>query len=113
MADLSALLSMIPVKDIAKQLGIPEGVAEVAVEQVLPGLVGGLAANAQDKGGAASLEKALVKHKDDAHDSVADIDTDDGQKIVKNVFGANTDKVAAKLAGAALAGERFGATVRE
>ena len=47
MADLDALLDAIPVGDIAKQLGISDDVAEAAVKQVLPGLVGGLAANAQ------------------------------------------------------------------
>jgi hypothetical protein len=88
---------MVPVDDIAKQLGIPEDVANAAVKQVLPGLIGGLAANASTSAGSASLEKALTKHTTTPK-KVADIDTTDGEKIVKNVFGANTDKVAAKLA---------------
>lgn len=98
MADLNALLDLIPVGDIAKQLGIPEEVAETAVKQVLPGLVGGLAANAADKGGAASLEKALVKHQGTAPHKVADIDTADGEKIVNNVFGVKKTEVAAAVA---------------
>ena len=58
MADLNALLDQIPVGDIAKQLGIDEDVAEAAVKQVLPGLVGGLAANAKrDDKSAETLEQ--------------------------------------------------------
>jgi len=97
MTDLNAVLDMVPVGDIAKKLGIPEDVATAAVKQVLPGLIGGLAANASTSSGSASLEKALTKHAA-APKSVDDIDTADGAKIVKHVFGDNTDKVAAKLA---------------
>lgn len=99
MTDLNEVLKQVPVDDIAKQLGIPDDVAEAAVKQVLPGLLGGLAANASTSAGSASLEKALSSHTT-APKSLADVDTSDGEKIVKNVFGANTDKVAAKLADA-------------
>jgi hypothetical protein len=97
MTDLNAVLQMVPVDDIAKQLGIPTDVADAAVRQVLPGLLGGLAANASTAAGSASLEKALSNHTSTPK-KVSEIDTEDGAKIVKNVFGANTDKVAAKLA---------------
>jgi hypothetical protein len=109
MADLNALLDQIPVGDIAKKLGIDESVAEAAVKQVLPGLVSGLAANAKDPKGAASIEKALNKHGTKGikgKPKVAEIDTADGEKIVKNVFGANTDKVATKLAAGASLGTK-------
>jgi len=99
MTDLSAVLNMVPVGDIATKLGIPEDVAEAAVKQVLPGLVGGLAANASTASGSASLEKALSKHVDAATD-VDSIDTADGAKIVSNIFGPNQDAVASKLAAA-------------
>jgi hypothetical protein len=99
MTDLSAVLNMVPVADIAKKLGIPEDVADAAVKQVLPGLVGGLAANASTASGSASLEKALSNHVDASTD-VDSIDTDDGAKIVKNIFGSNQDAVASKLAAA-------------
>ena len=99
MTDLNEVLQQVPIDDIAKQLGIPEDVANAAVKQVLPGLIGGLAANASTSAGSASLEKALSSHTT-APKSLADVDTTDGEKIVKNVFGANTDKVAAKLADA-------------
>lgn len=58
MPQFDGLLAMIPVGDIAKQLGIDESVAELAVQQVLPALVSGMAANAKDEAGAKSLEKA-------------------------------------------------------
>jgi hypothetical protein len=98
MAQYDDLLSQIPIGDIARQLGIDEDVAEDAVKQVLPGLVGGLKANA-DEGGQASLEKALQKHQGAKLRGVADVDTADGEKIVKHVFGDKEDAVAAKLAG--------------
>lgn len=98
MADLDALLDAIPVGDIAKQLGINEDVAEAAVKQVLPGLVGGLAANAKrDDKSATMLHNTLDHHRGVAK-SVKDIDTEDGKKIVKNVFGSNEDAVVSKLA---------------
>jgi len=97
MTDLNEVLDMVPVGDIAKKLGIPDDVAEAAVKQVLPGLIGGLAANASTSSGSAALEKALSSHTSTPK-SVDDIDTQDGAKIVKHVFGDNTDKVAAKLA---------------
>ena len=97
MTDMNALLAQIPVGDIAQQLGIDHDTAEAAVQQVLPGLVGGLQANAAS-GGAASLEKALDAHASRRISSLADVDADDGRKIVSNVFGDSTDQVAAKLA---------------
>ena len=97
MSDLNALLKEIPIADIAKQLGVDDDTAEAAIKQVLPGLVGGLQANAEQGGGAA-LEKALDTHKSKNIRSLSDVDTDDGKKIVKNVFGDNEDQVASKLA---------------
>jgi hypothetical protein len=100
MADLSSLLKQIPVADIAEQLGIDESVAEAAVQQVVPGLVAGLAANAEDPKGAASLTKALSHDRGGVKKKVSEIDTEDGKKIVKNVYGDKEDAVASKLASA-------------
>ena len=50
MAQYDDLLAQIPIGDIASQLGIDEYVAEYAVQQVLPVLVGGLKANAYEGG---------------------------------------------------------------
>lgn len=101
MAEIDGLLEQIPVRDIAKQFGIPEDVAEAAVKQIIPTVIGGMAANAKDSGGAASLEKALSSHasKSGKRVAVADVDTADGEKIVNNVFGAKKNEVAAAIAG--------------
>ena len=103
MSDISELLNIIPIGDIAQKLGVDQSTAEAAVKQVLPGLVGGLSANAADSSGEASLTKALTKHSsspviNNGSVDLSAVDTADGQKIVKNVFGANTDAVASKLA---------------
>ena len=101
MSDFDGLLELIPVSDIAKQLGVSEDVAESAVKQAIPAIIGGMAANAKDSGGAKSLEKALSKHATSASGkkvSVKEIDTADGEKIVSNVFGARKTEVAAAVA---------------
>jgi hypothetical protein len=114
MADLNALLDLIPVGDIAKQLGIDEDVAEAAVKQVLPGLVGGLAANAKrDTKSAEMLTNTLKHHNKGIAKSVKEVDTADGEKIVKNVFGANTDAVATKLAGASTKSDVTGDIIKQ
>lgn len=110
MTDISELLKLIPVDDIASQLGVDKQTAQQGIQAALPTLIGGLQANAADPAGAASLEHALEK-KDtslvDGRVSLADIDTADGEKIVKNVFGSNTDQVAAAL-GSAPGGQTSG-----
>lgn len=92
MADLSEIMNLIPTDQIAKQLGVDPSVAKAAVSVALPAIVGGLGANAQDAGGAAALESTLSKHTN-ASTNLSSIDTADGAKIVKHVFGPNTDKV--------------------
>lgn len=89
------LLSQIPVGDIAQQVGIDPSTAQDAIAQILPTLVGGMAANVQDSKGADSLTKALASHKGklDARKSVKNIDTSDGEKIVSHVFGSKKDEV--------------------
>ena len=114
MADLNALLAQIPVGDIAKQLGIDEDTAEAAVKQVLPGLVGGLAANAKrDDKSAEMLTNTLKHHNKGVVKSVKDVDVADGKKIVKNVFGANEDAVATKLAGASTKSDVTGDIIKQ
>ena len=114
MADLNALLDQIPVGDIAKQLGIDEAVAEAAVKQVLPGLVGGLAANAKrDTKSAEMLSNTLKHHNKGVQRSVKDVDVEDGKKIVRNVFGENEDKVVSKLAGASTKSDVTGDIIKQ
>jgi len=101
MADLSSLLKEIPIADIAKQVGVDESVAEAAVKQIVPGLVAGLAANAEDPAKAASLTKAVSHDRGGVKKKVSEIDVEDGKKIVKNVYGDKQDAVTAKLAASA------------
>jgi hypothetical protein len=114
MADLNALLDQIPVGDIAKQLGIDEDVAKAAVKQVLPGLVGGLAANAKrDDKSAEMLTNTLKHHNKGVAKSVKEVDVEDGEKIVRNVFGENKDKVAEKLAAASTKSDVTGDIIKQ
>ena len=80
-----------------------EATAESAARQAIPALLGGLQANAEDPAGAASLAGALGDHSADLLDGGVDlgqVDTGDGEKIVSNIFGPNTDQVAQTLGGA-------------
>ena len=101
MAGFDGLLDLIPVGDIAKQFGIPESVAEAAVEQIIPAVIGGMAANSKTETGAKSLEKALGQHDKPLPTGkvkIESIDTVDGGKIVKNVFGERAPQVAEAVA---------------
>jgi hypothetical protein len=95
------ILSQIPISQLAQQLGVDEATAEEAVRSAVPALLGGMAANAQDPGGAASLENALSQHTSNPLEGlgIEGIDTKDGEAIVGNVFGDNTDQVVNKLGG--------------
>jgi hypothetical protein len=111
MSDLDGLINLIPIGDIAKKLGIDESVAKAAVAVAVPAIVGGLAANAKNEDGAKSLEKALGKHKNASTD-LKDVDSADGAKIVKHVFGDKKDKVVAAVASKS-GGPDIGAIVGE
>ncbi|WP_262852950.1 DUF937 domain-containing protein [Mumia quercus] len=106
MARIEDLFAQIPVDQIAGMLGVDAEQVQQAAGKAVPALVEGMQANAQDPAGAASLEKALSQHGGelDGDLDAAKIDTDDGAKIVKNVFGDNVDGVAQALSGGAGAG---------
>jgi len=95
------ILSQIPLDQLAQQLGVDEATTEQAVRQAVPALLGGMEANARDPGGAASLERALGQHAGSRTErlDVGSIDTGDGQAIVGNVFGDNSEQVINKLGG--------------
>jgi hypothetical protein len=102
MTDLNDLLAHIPTDQIAARLGIDPDTADAAIRQVLPALVGGLHANAQDPAGAASLAGALGSHDPSLLDggvNLDQVDTTDGAKIVSHVFGDNHDQVVSQLGG--------------
>ncbi len=94
------ILADIPLAQLAAQLGVDEPTAEAATRQAIPALLGGLQANAADPAGAASLAGALGDHPSDLVDGGVNLDevnTDDGQKIVSNIFGPNSGQVAQTL----------------
>ena len=100
MSATEEILADIPIRDLAAQLGVDEATAEAATRQAIPALLGGMQANAVDPAGAASLAGALGDHPSDLVDggvNLDQVDTDDGQKIVGNIFGANTGQVAQTL----------------
>jgi hypothetical protein len=94
------LLSDIPIDQLAGQLGVDRTTAVDAVRTALPALLGGMEANAQDPAGAASLEHAIDEHDSALVEGGIDlnqVDTNDGEKIVSNVFGDNRDQVINQL----------------
>ncbi|MBM7458128.1 hypothetical protein JOE26_000803 [Rhodococcus coprophilus] len=101
MASLDELLSRIPIDSVAERLGVDRQTADTAVRAALPTLVGGLGANARNPEGAASLMSALDEHSRsgllDGVVNVDKVDTDDGGRIVSNVFGEKKDQVISTL----------------
>jgi len=96
------ILADIPMDQLAARLGVDQATAEQAARQAIPALLGGMQANAQDPAGATSLAGALGDHPSDLIDGGVDldqVDADDGEKIVGNVFGPNQDQVAQTLGG--------------
>jgi hypothetical protein len=102
MSNVDDLMSQIPIGQLASQLGVSEAEAQQAVQAALPALLSGMQANAQDPGGAASLQKAIGEHDGTLLEGGVDlsqVDTSDGEKIVKNVFGDNQEAVVNQLGG--------------
>ena len=99
MDTVDEILSQIPLDQLAQQLGVDESTAEQAVRQAVPALLGGMQANAQDPGGAASLQAALGEHTANPFEGLdlGSIDTADGEAIVGNIFGDNSEQVINKL----------------
>jgi hypothetical protein len=100
MAGIDDILKSVPIDQIAAQLGVAPDVARRAVEEGGATILSGLQANAQKPGGSAAIEKALGKHVPQSGAVDLDgVDTADGQKILKHVFGGKEQEVAAKLTG--------------
>ena len=97
-SELTALLGQVPIGDLAAKFGVDESTMTEAVQQALPGLVGGLAVNASEQSGAEQIERALQKHTPAPGGLSLDaIDTEDGKKIVKHVLGDKEGDVAHAL----------------
>ncbi len=105
MATVEELVTKLPIDQIAAQLGVDKETAAAATREASEALVQGMKANAQDQAGAESLAKAIAAHAKQVADKtvddidVANIDTADGEKIVKNVFGDNEEQVVNQLGG--------------
>ena len=105
MAGLDDLIAQIPIQDIASKLGVDSSEVSTAVQQLVPALVGGLQVNVQDGDTDSSkLEEAVNNHAAsgllDGGVNVNDVDANEGDKIVANIFGGNdSSAVASALAG--------------
>jgi hypothetical protein len=108
------ILADIPMDQLAAQLGVDEATAEKMTRQAIPALLGGMQANAEDSAGAMSLAGALGQHPSDLIDGGVDlnqVDANDGEKIVGNIFGPNQDQVAQTLGG--LGGSQTGDLIKK
>jgi hypothetical protein len=102
MSAVDDIVAQLPMSALAGQVGSDEQSTEAAVRQVLPALLGGLHANAQDPAGEASLAGALGTHSPDLVQGGVNLDQVDpaeGSKIVRNIFGDQSDQVASTLGG--------------
>lgn len=102
MSAVDEILSEIPINQLAGQLGVDAETAEQASRQALPALLGGIQANTDDPGGAASFARAVQQHDGSLVDggvNLNQVDTQDGNKIVNHVFGPNRDQVVHTLGG--------------
>ncbi|SDR78086.1 DUF937 domain-containing protein [Agrococcus carbonis] len=105
MSEIQQLIGRMPVQQIAQQAGVDEAEARQAIEAIVPALVGGMQANAHDPAGARSLAGALGGHQGNLDARLGgDIDADDGQRIVRNIFGDNTDQIARAAGGGSALG---------
>ena len=100
MTAVDDILSRIPLADLANRLGVDEGTAEEATRQALPALLGGIQANTDDPGGAASFASAVRQHDNDLVEggvNLDDVDENDGDRIVSHVFGDQRGQVVRQL----------------
>lgn len=89
---------------IAAALGADTGATSRAVSAALPALLGGLAQNAEQPGGAEALVSALGRHDGSVLNAFgsdagpAAVDTGDGDKIVGHILGERRGALEANLA---------------
>jgi hypothetical protein len=105
------ILGAVPVDDIARQMGASPDQVRQAAAAVLPALMGGLEANAQEPSGARSLTEALGQHDPRVVRGgapPAGIDLADGRAIAAHVFGDQQDAVAQRLGESPLSGQGVG-----
>lgn len=102
MSAVDEILRELPLDQLAAQLGTDEHTAKQAVEQAVPLLMTGMQNNAEDPQGEQALAGALSEHAQrDLLSGGLDldqIDTTDGEKIVRHIFGSDQAALA-RLAG--------------
>jgi hypothetical protein len=105
MAGLDDLFAEIPVQDIASKLGADEGEVNTAIRTLVPALVGGLQHNVEANDiDSSKLESAVSTQAAsgllDGGVTLDQVDENEGDKIVANIFGGNNSgAVASALAG--------------
>lgn len=101
MTNFMDLLSSLDFGKIGQQIAEDPQEIERAASAVIPALLGGMQANAKDPAGAESLINALGDHvpADGELPPLEKVDPADGEKIVRNVFGPESDNVARALSG--------------
>jgi hypothetical protein len=111
MAGLDDLIAQIPIQEIANKLGADQGEVASAVQQLVPALVGGLQHNVQSEDiDSSKLESAVDAQAAsgllDGGVSLDQVDEQEGDKIVANIFGGNnSESVASALSsGGAMGG---------
>ena len=99
MSALTDILGELPLDDLASQLGASKTETKTAASQAITSLLGGMTQNAQSEPGEAALGKALAKHATSKPVKVAEVDKEDGAKIVQHVLGTTPDKAAKAVSG--------------
>ena len=99
MAGLDDILKQLPIDEIASKFGVDPSVAQQAVQEGGGAILTGLQRNAATPEGSAAIEKALGQHagKADGKVELDAVDTADGEKILRHVFGDKEQAVAQKL----------------
>lgn len=104
MTDLTSLINLVPMDQVAKALGVDESIARIAVQAAVPTILAGLEHNASNDAGAGDLAEAVSTKDPSVLDglSLDQIDMGDGEKILGHVFGGQQNQVADAL------GDRLG-----
>lgn len=103
MQDYQEIINQLPIDQLAQQVGASPEEVQNAVRSAVPALLMGMDANAQDPAGANSLLGALGQHSPGLLSGGVDlsqVDTSDGAKITRNIFGSNEDAVVSQLGSA-------------
>ena len=97
---LNAMTSSSSVNNISGKTGLSSKQIKLLLRIALPLLIKYLTKNASTQSGASSLLSALMQHRSTARisDQLKDADTDDGSRIVRHIFGEETNDVVKGIA---------------